>query len=309
MNYRAFGLIIASEVDLPELPPADINDRPDLTIRIGAIGRKLPDAADGVTFDYSDADGVFMAWPGVAAVRIVDNSNVLVEPYHGVPEAYLAFPILGPVMAWVLQKRGLQIFHASAVEVNGACLAFMGDKLAGKSTTAAAFVREGHRLITDDLLAVDMSDAKRPLVHPAFPQIKLGEDSAQSVRIDGATALPLVYEGFTKRQHKLPDMFCGTISASHFLVLKREGTRPRMEELGAADDLRALMRFGYASRFGSAPYSTLERAADFRNCAGLTKACVVATVYVPPDLNRLDELVAMMVEHVTEENPVRETNV
>ena len=307
--YRAFGLTISSEVALLELPEANADGCPDLSILMRSTGRRLPTAKEGVTFDYLDPDGVFMAWPGVAAVRIVDPANVIVEAYEGVPQSYLAFPLLGPVMAWVLQKRGLQVFHASAVEVNGACFAFMGDKLAGKSTTAAAFVRAGHRLITDDLLAVDMSDPKRPIVLPAFPQIKLGEDSARSVKIDGATALPLVYEGFSKRQHKLPDMHYSTIPASHFLVLKRQGAQPSIEELGAGDDLRALMRFGYASRFGSAPYSDLERATDFRNCAGITKACSVATVHVPPDLDRLDELVSMMVELVAAENLARETNV
>lgn len=301
MKYRAFGLTIDSELALPELAEANAshaNQAADLVIHLRPIGRKLPLMKDGVLFDYDDPKGVVMAWPDVAGIRMVDNRTVWMEPYPGVPETYLAFPLLGPVMAWVLMKLGLHVLHASCVAVDGRSVVLMGDKLAGKSTTAAAFIKAGHPLVTDDLLAIDLADTAQPIILPAFAQLKLSEDSANAVKLANTTALPLVHEGFIKRQHRLPDMHDQPIAAEHFFVLTRGGDVPRVEPLPPEDRIKALMRYGYACRFDDAPAVPAERATQFRQCVALANQCEIAVLHIPADLKRLPETVAMVERHV-----------
>jgi hypothetical protein len=66
-------------------------------------------------------------------------------------------PILmaGTVTAFMLTLRGETVLHASAVAIDGAALAFVGQSGRGKSTLAALLCLEGAELITDDVLTVD----------------------------------------------------------------------------------------------------------------------------------------------------------
>ncbi|MDT0577032.1 hypothetical protein RM533_12725 [Croceicoccus sp. F390] len=298
--YKAFGLTIASNVPLEELTAIDAVEAPDVTIRYADLDRPLPAMEDGVVFDYADPLGVYMAWPGVAAFRVCGTDEIQVQPYPDTPRGFLAFPILGPVMAWLLQKRELLVLHASAVEIDGRSVVLMGDKMAGKSTTAAAFVQTGYRLVTDDLLAINVTGGAdgKPVMFPAFAQLKLTQQSANAVPITGATALPLVYEGFTKRQHRLPDLYAGTIGADHFFVLHRGGDQPLIAPLASAAGFQALMRFSYSIRFGSAPYTDRERAEQFRNCVTLANRAQIGDLHIPADLARLGETVDLVARHV-----------
>jgi hypothetical protein len=72
-----------------------------------------------------------------------------------VPDADIRLCVLGPIIGFVLHLRGTPCLHASAVAVDGRAVAFLGHSGAGKSTTAAAFVRRGFRALTDDVLALD----------------------------------------------------------------------------------------------------------------------------------------------------------
>src|SRR4051812_33631530 len=117
MRYRAFGLNIVSDLNLPGLrlaPEGTFGS--DLTIIRQPLCRDLPPVGAAPVFDYEDPEGVVMIWPGVIAVRIIATDRIEVQAYPGVPEEYLELPLLGPVMGWVLHQRGLLVLHASAVE-------------------------------------------------------------------------------------------------------------------------------------------------------------------------------------------------
>jgi hypothetical protein len=292
-TYRAFGLTIQSEIPLPELMPAPPGPV-DLVIALRPTGRPTPRPEDGVSFAFT-ADEHYLAWPGVAAFRIHGTERIDVEPDPEAPLAYLAFPLLGPVLGLLLHLRGLLVLHASAIDIGGRSAIFVGDKMAGKSTTAAAFLRAGHRLLTDDLLAIDLSDPAHPQILPAFPQLKLSDDASAAVRIDGAEALPLVYEGFEKRQHRLGGEFSfDQITPSRLYVLDRGGDVPHAFPLTGIEALKAVLRFSYIVRFGKEALPGKLEAEHMQRCAALARTVQVARLQIPADLARLDETVALV---------------
>lgn len=67
-------------------------------------------------------------------------------------------PILlaGTVSAFLLTLRGATVLHASAVSIDGAALAFVGQSGRGKSTLAALLCLDGAEMVTDDVLTVDV---------------------------------------------------------------------------------------------------------------------------------------------------------
>lgn len=289
--YDAFGLTIASEIPLHELRTASAGAKPDLSFVNRNLGRDLPTSEQGVLMDYDDPAGVVMAWPGVAAFRLVDKNTVWVEKYDEAPLSFVAFPILGPVMAWMLNWRGLFVLHASAIDVDGKTVALMGDKLAGKSTTAAAFLRAGYGLVTDDLLAIEFSKNGSAQCLPAFPQLKLDKNSSAKVQVEGAEELPLVFDGFLKHQHKLDGMITHPVPIDYLCTLERGGAAPDFRNFGTPQAIEAISRFSYLPRFGNAPWTKQDRARHFQNCVQLSGIAKVGSLHIPDDLDRLDETV------------------
>lgn len=294
-RYRAFGLAIASTLPLAELSPGDADDPVDLSIELGSVGEPLPRQEDGVVARLFQEDGHFLAWPGIAAFRILGTDRIIVEPHHDAPLAYLAFPLLGPIFGLLLHLRGLLVLHASAVKIGGSGAVFVGDKMAGKSTTAAAFLRAGHRLLTDDLLAIDLSKPDTPLILPAFAQLKLSREASTAVQVPGSEELPLVFPLFEKHQHRLHRQFGHeVVPAGRVHVLQRGGTEPGWLALSGVDAMRAVMRFSYIIRFGKIALPGHAEAEHMKRCAALARAIDVGTLVIPADLDRLEETVAFV---------------
>lgn len=292
-KYQAFGMRIASDVRLDELSLADDTGAPaDLHIRRTKLDYSIPELGAAQPSMVSDDPlGVVMIWPGAAAVRVVGPSLVEIDTFPGVPEKYLAFPLLGPVMGWVLHVKQLFVLHASAVVHRGKSIGFMGDKGAGKSTTAAAFLSDGAQILTDDLLAFETDNPTGPKILPAFAQVKLNETSAREVAVHGAEPLPLIMEGFEKRQFRLPSMHHQPANCDVLIVLERGLEAPSIELLDHLSALKALMRFSYNVRFSELPVVFQERERCFRQAAFLAQKVRVACLKVPNDITRLPETV------------------
>ncbi|UUL82381.1 phosphoenolpyruvate carboxykinase (ATP) [Sphingomonas qomolangmaensis] len=296
-RYRAFGLLIESDFLLPELSIADSRDGPcDLRIVRADIGREIPEPNAQPVFDYEDPSGTVMIWPQVAGFRFRAPDLIEVEPAPNAKSELLAFPLLGPVMGWFLHLRGRMVLHASAVVWRGLAFGFLGDKLAGKSTTAAAFLRDGAQLLTDDLLVFAMDDPAVPLVQPAFAQLKLGDDSAAAVTIAGAKALPLVMDGFAKRQHRLHRLAAAPAACDALFILERGDGPAVIEWLDQKDAFLGLMRFGYNVRFANAPIAMQNRQRNFEQCVALARSLRFGVLRVPADLTRLDEVLEAVAE-------------
>lgn len=296
-EYFAFGLTISSHVALPELSPSELTGRePDLTIGLASCGRPLPAWDAGVVVDLDPSGRHYLAWPGVAAFRFDGLRRIDVEPYPDVPMSFLAFPLLGPVFGLLLYLRGLAVLHASAVEIHGVTAAFVGDKLAGKSTTAGAFIGAGHRLLTDDLLAIDLVDPIVPRILPAFAQLKLSDESSTAVPLSNAEALPLAYDGFTKRQYRLAASSFShrQLRLDHVFILDRGGDTPAIDPLHGFDALGGLMRFSYVSRFGKALLGGRDEAEHLQRFARVSRQIGVSRLRIPADLSRLDETVRLV---------------
>ena len=298
--YCAFGLTFRSEVVLPELAEVRLESDTayDVDIVLTSAGRSLPDLEDGLIFDLHQEGDHYMAWPDVAAFRIRGTTRIEVQPYPNAPPAYLAFPLLGPVLGFLLHLRGQLVLHGSGIDVNGGAALFVGDKMAGKSTTAAAFIKNGHSLLTDDLLAIDLSDRTAPKVLPAFSQLKLSDEASDAIALPAAEKLPLVFEGFAKHQHRLTGSFSRQdVPVGHIYVLNRipdAHAAPKLNPVRGVAALQAIARFAYVGRFGRAAFPEGAHAPHLERCAILASKCKVWQLDVPANLARIDEVVSLV---------------
>ncbi|WP_127530387.1 HPr kinase/phosphorylase [Paenibacillus kobensis] len=184
--YQAFGLIIASEIAMPELmKPNGSGTIIDLEIKAGDLTEdwrsKGPEKGYYACFDQQ----FIMLVPDVAIFAVQEGRSIIVSPFEGADSRMIRLYLLGTCMGMVLMQRRVLPLHGSVVVIGGQGYAFVGDSGAGKSTLAAALLKQGCPLVTDDVIAVSIdTDTGRPIVSPAYPQQKLWQSSIDQLNMD-----------------------------------------------------------------------------------------------------------------------------
>lgn len=279
--YRVYGMRVRSDLELPELSPgpSDSSFDVDITVRNDGTPKRVHESE----FSFSPERQVF-AYPGLGTFVITGLSQISIDPEPGVSPAILAFPLLGPVMALLLHLRGRFVLHASAIELGGVGIAFMGDKGAGKSTTAATVLRQPKTtLLSDDLVAFD--DDGRIL--PGFPQLKLASDALAEFKGVDATLRPAPVEDFPKHQLRLAGDAPERATTVGALYEIHRGTDMRVETLTPSEALKTLYRFSYIGRFASRPFGNGEQRRLLQQVGQIVNQVGVKRLYVPDTLERL----------------------
>jgi hypothetical protein len=178
-SYKAFGLNISSQIPVTGFEPVQFN-KSDVLISTGKVPAKLNQAEKyGILFQSSENE-FLLKIENVASYHVRNGNEIIVEPV-GVPtEGIVSAFLIGTAFGALLQQRNLLALHASAVSYCGRCLVFAGLSGSGKSTLAAALISKGGTLIADDVSVIDISGI-RPNVLPAFPCIKIWDDSLKNL--------------------------------------------------------------------------------------------------------------------------------
>jgi hypothetical protein len=294
-RYRAFGLAFASDFELPELVRDEQPAPPDVTIRRVETGRRFPEPDAPGEFRFGDEE-CFLLYPQVGAFRLVGDGLIEVEPVPGVDPGLIAFPLLGPLMGLLMRARGTLVLHGSALEVGGEGVGFLGDKGAGKSTTAGACIRAGHGLLTDDILVIAEPGTPAARILPAFPQVKLAGSASEALALAAARQrrpVPIVND---KERYALASGFVERpVAPSRFYLLKRGGEAAILP-LATKVRMKALLRFSYVSRFGPRAMTRAAAARHVRHCASLAEQVRIAILTVPDDLSSLDAIPDLIAE-------------
>jgi len=105
-----------------------------------------------------------------------DRSSIRVHLAPGANRDIVPLVLGGNALAFLLTLRGECVLHASAVELSGTAVAFLGGSGNGKSTLAALLCDGRARPVTDDLLRVTSETVIRCYRGP--PEIRLRPNAA-----------------------------------------------------------------------------------------------------------------------------------
>ena len=249
-------------------------------------------SSDGFHFDYADGTrawiddagtNVWCTWPPAASLE--DTCTYL----------------YGPILGLVLRLRGALAFHASAVQIGGVAVGFVGPHGAGKSTLAAALGAAGCPVITDDVLHIRQEqpsgsdpDDRRWSVEPFASMLKLWPEGARLALGDRAD-LPRIAAGWNKRALALGD---GIPAASRTLPLaalacfQDPAAQPGIESIPAA---AALLRLA-ANSSASHLLDRDRRAAEFRMLSDLVRDVPCVTLTPPEDPRDYPSFVTQVLE-------------
>lgn len=165
--FQAFGLSVESTFPLPGVSSAAPAGAPHVTIDHGDEGELLDrwsgDGAvlwetvlgDGVALRYEvgGAGDARVTYGGSAFHVRAGADSILCASSDESPFAWQR-QLLDTVLFCVSFARGYELLHAAAVATPTGAAAFVGPTGAGKSSLVAELVRRGHRLLSDDVLAI-----------------------------------------------------------------------------------------------------------------------------------------------------------
>ena len=312
-RYPVFGLSLCSNLSIPGLPCSNApNDGPEVQLHLGIFPDLdlRSDAARGLTksiyiSSYTDeagepalrasetADGVLLhlAYSDGTQFWLDRKGNAIWTAWSERSSLENAVSyLLGPVLGLVLRLRGIVCLHASAVAFDDSCVAFVGSAGAGKSTTAAAFARQGYGIVSDDIVGLVERHGSF-YVLPAYPHLCLWPESV-SMLYGSPDALPQLVHDWEKRQLALGEN--GTrfevrtlpLKAIYILGARRPDTDPSVTDVADREALLTLVANTYATNL----IDRTMRGEEFDLLSRLISSVLVRTVHPSDDPSRIGDL-------------------
>jgi hypothetical protein len=192
-----------------------------------------------------------------------------------------------------MDQRGFLTLHSSVVAVNGSACLFIGEKGAGKSTTAALLIRRGHSLVADDVAAINTKGT--PRVRLGARHLKLSRESLpimEDALVGSFQAHPEVEKYVTLFNQ---NSACVEYKIETIYVLS-EASRVSVEQMATQKAFQEVVRHSYIS---STKMSTKERKIrHFKQCLSIARNVTVCKLSRPKDLSRSYMLVDVIEDRV-----------
>jgi hypothetical protein len=299
-SYKSFGINIESEVLIPQFISAE-NQSAEVSIKYGEVKAHLPngDGFERAMQIGDDEIGFYFEQVGSFLVR--NGCEIVVDPYEGAEEELVRLPLIGIVMAALLQQRGKLVLHASAVSVNDKAVVFLGWKGAGKSTTSAMMYGRGHTMISDDIVALENVEIGAPLVAPGFPHFKLMPETAASVLGDDSETLSRICTGLEKRFRSSSNNFLKKEILLQAIYLLEEGDQLEAQVLRPQEAITTLIANTYLARYGKQLIQKNHAVTNLRQCSNIVNHIPVYRLVRPKSFDLLDNL-AELIESQCEKN-------
>ncbi|NEO30602.1 MAG: serine kinase [Symploca sp. SIO3C6] len=292
-SYFAYGLGIHSDITIPEFIIAEL--RCDVTLNIKSNHNPtdyLPKEAVGQHWCLQLTRKEALFYVQDTGVFLVQSGNkIVIVPAPNASEQLIRFYLVGTVMGILLYQRGLLVLHASAVNIDGGAVAFLGVSGEGKSSTAAAFHTHGYSIITDDVAPVTLGK-KTATISPGFPQIKLGSEIASTLGYN-FESLVLLNSSDEKRGYRPRQEFTQKPLPIKRIYVLTSDSEFGIEALKPQEAVVELSRHSRPATLFQSP-----DAQHFLQCVNLVKECTLYRLKRPRNLALLPELVKLVEEDI-----------
>jgi hypothetical protein len=262
-RYAAFGLSldVDPQIQVPGLVAVNADDQPGppALIKLDKPGvvRGWRAAEDGcervgelrlrgqqlLSIDFHERAGYLLQATGFGRVLITpDGSELLCKPEPDRPD--WASILSAQALPLTATLRGFEVFHAAGVLTRAGAVLLTGPPGAGKSSLAAALVRRGAALLSDDVVALEYRHEVHPpngdtgslVAHPGpavlnlrpAEQTRLSEHE-QALLGPASTVGGKRRYAPTRRAHAAP--------LAGFFVLERSSEGPSIERMEAVDPI------------------------------------------------------------------------
>lgn len=298
-RYSAYGLLIDSDIEIPELVRfADEGSARHLSIRLAPVPAVGDDdrSDTGQAYRLNDREMVY-ARHRCGRFLVRDGAEIDVDPEPGVEERVWRLSLFGPALGLLMIQRGYLVLHGGAVAWPEGAAILLGPGGSGKSTLTAELCQQGGRLLTDDVVVIDMSAAE-PLALPGVPLLKLWPDAVE--RAPSGAWTKVLHPDFQKMGRRLDDsVLAGATPVARIFVLG-QGPRIECEMLAGVDSFRAVMLSLFAARYGESFVSGLDGRDMLCQVTRLLENAPVELLRRPQDRGLLAETARMVQQRLHE---------
>ena len=213
MRYRVYGLTLSSDAPVHELVPlAEAESEAQSDVRVCfCSGRKRSFTPSHWFMSWTlpagklwlqcakDGCGYLLRFPEIADFFVdPEGREISCAPEPETPMETLRHLLLDQVLPLVLNLKGREALHATAILTPLGVCAFTGPTGAGKSTLAASFLRAGYPVLSDDCLVLEEDDG-HILAIPAYPGLRLWEDTLDALGENFSLSQPVAHYTSKKR--------------------------------------------------------------------------------------------------------------
>ncbi|WP_186456826.1 hypothetical protein [Sphingomonas suaedae] len=197
-------------------------------------------------FCHAAEHALWLHVPGVARYLIRDGRELTYAPETGADEGSVRVFMLGSCIGALLLQRQQMVLHGNAFEVGDRCVICVGSSGAGKSTLAARMLQRGHRIIADDVCAIDPQGR----AVPGMPRLKLWQETARRLGIDIA-GLQRIRPSIAKFDLPIGDAFRTDPASIAAIYILKPWNRDHfaIDEIKGIEKFQALRANSYRYRF------------------------------------------------------------
>lgn len=294
-TYKAFGLTIESDIMLNELLPWRF-DRPDLVIKMGRVPKNLKNFAIDKPNRKIARDQFYLDIKGIAKYYVHEGKTIIYEPDKDACFEAVKLYLLGSCMGAVLYQRKILSLHGSCINIEGRGILLTGKSGAGKSTIASALLRQGYKLVTDDVAAIHVDGLEKLMVLPSYPSRKLWEDAIKRTGIkDQEQSINRISNDVKKYSVRCGDCFEENPTALNmiFEIAIAVTAEIKIAEITGAQKLDVIIRNSYRRLM---PQAMALREWHFQECVGIANKVRIFKIIRPPNTYLENEIADMILK-------------
>jgi hypothetical protein len=170
-------------MEIPGAEPSLPECKADVVIRYGIVPKDLDSPkSSGICYQVGK-NKFLLSVKNVARYLVLNGKEIIVQPENKSRENEVRLFLFGNAIGALMHQRGLLPLHGSAVKVDDHAVLLLGASGTGKSTLAAALMKKGYAILTDDVAVVGLNSKGIPVVHPALPGLQLWADVLEKLEM------------------------------------------------------------------------------------------------------------------------------
>lgn len=301
--YKIYGLIIKSEIELPEAYEI-AEQTAEVDIKYGAMPEFVREKRElDYYFGILNKEYKWFYLKGLGDFLIEKGTKITVELELEADEKLIRAFVLGICLASILHQREIICIHSSAIVWNDKAIIISGASGAGKSTISAEFRKNGCLFLADDTVAVTNEDGFI-YANPAYPQQKLCTDAAIEFGYD-LNNLILLSEEREKYAIRLKDAFCADRKEVAALVCLEvlDGDQLVIEEVTGSAKLEYIINNLYT--YQDFNYFGMNTNV-FKKCLEMAQKVPILRVKRPPNYKAVAQIVDQVISMIENKNRIKE---